>query len=124
MSKTNQKHMDEILRDFLVSFTAIGAIAGILYVILMTRHRERMTLMEKGLTPKEFNNSLAVISATLRFGLLMIGIAIGILLGNTVANRMDVPRQGAFSAMMLLFGGISLIISYLIEKSHYKNNQK
>lgn len=112
--------MDEILRDFLVSFIAIGAVFGILYVILMTRHRERMTLMDKGLTPKEFNNNLAVISATLRFGLLMIGVSLGILLGNSAANHWDVPRQGAFIAMMLLFGGISLIISYSIEKYHSK----
>ncbi len=112
--------MDEILRDFLVSFIAIAAIFGILYVIIMTRHRERMTLMDKGLTPKEFNNNLAVISASLRFGLLMIGVAVGILLSNRVASHWDVPRQGAFIAMMLLFGGISLIISYRIEKSQSK----
>jgi hypothetical protein len=112
--------MDEILRDFLVSFIAIAALFGILYVIIMTRHRERIMLMDKGLTPKEFNNNLAVISASLRFGLLMIGVAIGILLGNSVALHWNVPRQGAFISMMLLFGGISLIISYSIEKSQSK----
>jgi preprotein translocase subunit YajC len=112
--------MDEILRDFLVSFLAIGAIFGIFYVIVLTRHRERMALMDKGLTPKEFNNHVRVISATLRFGLLMVGVAIGILLGNTVAQHWDVPREGAFIAMMLFFGGISLIISYRLEKSQAK----
>jgi preprotein translocase subunit YajC len=112
--------MDEILRDFLVSLIAIAAIFGILYVIIMTRHRERMALMSKGLSPKEFNNNPAIISASLRFGLLMIGVAIGILMGNSVASHWDVPRQGAFIAMMLLFGGISLIISYSIEKSQSK----
>ncbi len=112
--------MDEILRDFLVSLIAIAALFGILYVIVMTRHRERMALMDKGLTPKEFNNNPAVVSASLRFGLLMIGVAVGILLGNRVALHWDVPRQGAFIAMMLLFGGISLVISYTIEKSQSK----
>ncbi|MFN8355129.1 MAG: DUF6249 domain-containing protein [Spirosomataceae bacterium] len=108
--------MDEILRDFLVSIAAIAAIFGILYVIFLTRHRERMALMEKGLSPRDFNNPNSILSATLRYGLLLIGIAIGIMLGNTVARLFDVPRQGAFIAMMFLFGGISLIVSYLIEK--------
>jgi hypothetical protein len=108
--------MDEILRDFLVSFASIAAIFGILYVFLMSRHRERMSLMERGLSPQDFNNPSIMLAATLRYGLLFIGIAIGIMLGNTVAKNFDVPRQGAFIAMMFLFGGISLIISWFIEK--------
>ena len=110
--------MDEIIRDLLVSVAAIAAIFGILYVFLMTRYKERMSLMERGLSPKEFNNKNSVQSATLRFGLLLIGISVGIMLGNFVATHFDVPREGAFIAMMFLFGGISLVISYLIEKSH------
>ena len=113
--------MDEILRDFLVSFVAIGAIFGILYVLLMTRYKERMSLMEKGLSPNEFNNKSAIQSATLRFGLLLIGTSIGIMLGNFVAAHFDVPRQGAFIAMMFLFGGISLVVSYLLEKRSDKS---
>lgn len=108
--------MDEILRDTIVSIIAIAAVFGILYVILMTRHRERMTLMDRGLSPKDFNNRSMMLSTTLRYGLLLIGVALGIMLGNTVARHFDVPRQGAFIAMMFLFGGISLVLSYLIEK--------
>ena len=108
--------MDEILRDFLVSVAAIGAIFGILYVFLLTRYKERMALMERGLSPNEFNSKKSVQSATLRVGLLLVGISIGILLGNFVAKHFAVPTEGAFIAMMFLFGGISLIISYSIEK--------
>jgi preprotein translocase subunit YajC len=108
--------MDEILRDCIVSLVAISAIFGILYVLLLTRHRERMALMERGLSSAEFSNKNNVLSATLRYGLLFIGIAIGILFGNFAANLFDVPRQGAFIAMIFLFGGISLIISFLIDR--------
>ena len=113
--------MHEILRDFLVSTVAIAAIFGIIYVVLMTRHRERMSLLNRGLTPKEFHNRNAIISATLRYGLLLIGIAIGILLGNFASEHLDVPRQGAFLAMILLFGGLGLVISYLIERKKNKD---
>ncbi len=42
--------------------------------------------MERGLSPKDFNNKNAVQSATLRCGLLLIGTSIGIMLGNFVAS--------------------------------------
>jgi len=113
--------MDEIMRDLLVSVAAIGAIFGILYVFLMTRFKERMSLMERGLSPKEFTNKNSVQSATLRFGLLFIGISAGIMSGNFVAGHFDVPREGAFIAMMFLFGGTSLVTSYLIEKRNNKS---
>jgi hypothetical protein len=113
--------MDEIIRDLLVSVVAIGAIFGILYVFLMTRYKERMALMDRGLSPKEFNNKNSAQSAVLRFGLLLTGISIGIMSGNFVAKHFDVPREGAFIAMMFLFGGISLIVSYLIEKRSNKS---
>jgi len=113
--------MDEILRDCIVGLTSIAAVFGILYSMLMTRHRERMSLMEKGLSPKDFNNRSYMLSATLKYGLLCIGIATGIMLGNFVANHFDVPRQGAFIAMIFLFGGISLLLSYIIELKINKN---
>lgn len=109
--------MDEISRDMIVGVAAIAAIFTLIYVLLMTRYKERMALMEKGLSPKEFNNKNAALSATLRFGLLMIGISIGIMLGNFVSRYFDVPRNAAFIAMMFLFGGIGLVVSYLIEKT-------
>ena len=113
--------MDEILRDCIVGLSSIAAIFGILYSLLVTRHRERMSLMEKGLSPKDFNNHSYMLSATLRYGLLCVGVAIGIMLGNFVALHFDVPREGAFIAMIFLFGGISLLTSYAIERKKNKN---
>lgn len=108
--------MDEILRDCIVSITAFGSVFGTLYVLLMTRHRERMSLMERGLSTAEFFNQKSTLSATLRYGLFLIGVGVGILFGNFAQTHFDVPRQGAFLAMIFLFGGISLIISFLIER--------
>ena len=113
--------MDETLRDFIVGSASIAAVIGILYILLVTRHRERMSLMERGLSPKDFNNRSFMLSTTLKYGLLCIGIALGILLGNFVARHFDVPREGAFIAMIFLFGGISLLVSYLIELKNIKN---
>lgn len=108
--------MDEIVRDCIVSLTTILAIAGILYVFLMTRHRERMALMERGLSPDQFSNKKNIFRATLRYGLLGVGIAIGFLMSNFVNRHFDVPINVAFLSMIFFFGGISLIVSFLIDR--------
>jgi hypothetical protein len=113
--------MDEILRDFIVGIASISAVFGILYILLMTRHRERMSLMERGLSPKDFNNRSFMLSATLKYALLSIGVSMGIMLGNFAERNFDVPRQGAFIAMIFLFGGIGLLISYFIEQKTNRN---
>lgn len=106
----------KLLRDCIVSITAIAALFGILYALFMARYRERMYLMERGLSPAVFSNKKGVLWATLRYGLLCIGIAIGILMGNFTSNVFDIRPQGAFLAMIFLWGGISLIDSFLIER--------
>jgi len=107
--------MDEILRDFLVSLSAFAAIFGIIYVFLMTRFKERMSMIEKGvdaslLTPKNAS------SPTLKFGMLFVGIALGLLTANLLTKNDIMFRSVAYFSMMFLFGGISLILNYVIER--------
>ena len=78
-----------------------------------------MTLMEKGADPSIFNventgNKLI----TLKWGLILIGLALGLLLGRILEVYgvfVDAEEVGYFS-MLFLFGGIALVISYFIEK--------
>ena len=107
--------MDEILRDFLVSLSAFIAIFGIIYVFLMTRFKERMSMIEKGVDASLLASKNAS-SPTLKFGMLFVGVSLGLLTGNLLAkNDILVPGVAYFS-MMFLFGGISLILNYIIER--------
>jgi hypothetical protein len=111
--------MHEITRDFLVSIAAFAAIFGIAYVFLMTRYRERMGMLEKGLDPNTFANKKS--SQTLRWGMLSVGIAIGILLGNVLHKNDVLDKSVAYLSMIFLFGGSSLILNYFYESKAKTN---
>ncbi len=112
--------MQDITRDLFVSIAAFAAIFGIVYVFLMTRHRERMSMLEKGVDPSLFTPKGHSQSYTLKLGMLSTGVALGILFGNMLHKVSDIERGPAFLSMVFLFGGLSLIANYTIDR---KNKQ-
>ena len=108
--------MHDITRDFLVSLAAFATIFGIIYIIVMTRYRERMSMLEKGVTPSTFDPKISFGSSTLKFGMLSVGIAFGILAGNVLYKNEIIERAPAFFAMIFLFGGLSLILNFVIDR--------
>jgi hypothetical protein len=109
--------MDEILRDALVSIAAFAGIFGIVYVYLTARNRERMLMIERGTdASKLFNSRGRLQLQTLKFGMLSVGVALGILVGNILNNNFDINRGVAFFSMIFLFGGLSLIAHFLIDR--------
>lgn len=99
-----------------ISVAAFAAIFGIVYVFLMTRHRERIALIEKGADASIFTDRNQAFYPTLKFGMLFVGIALGILTGNWLDKTYDFSKGVAFLAMVFLFGGISLVLNFLIER--------
>jgi len=107
--------MHEITRDFLVSLSAFATLFGIVYIIAITRYRERMTMLEKGVDPSTFAGPKTT-SQTLKFGLLSVGIAMGILVGDLLYENDILDRVPAFFSMLFLFGGLSLIVDFVIQR--------
>ncbi len=96
-------------------------IFGFIYAIvyLGVRRKERMALLEKGADANYFitkKNS----STALKFGMLFVGVAIGILLGNILEAYTRLQEEVAYFSMIFLFGGLGLIINYFIEKKENK----
>lgn len=111
--------MQEVTRDAIVSITLFAAVFGMVYVFLITRHRERMTILEKSMDYPfpitNFNN------ITLKFGMLLVGLAISFLIIYGV-EACGIHSDAINVAMVCLFGGLSLIASYvMVEK---KNKQQ
>ena len=105
----------------LVSVAAFLGVFGIVYVFLMTRHRERIALIEKGADASIFTDKNQVYYPTLKFGMLFVGIALGILLGNWLDKTYEFSKGVAYLARVFLFGGLSLILNFLIERSLNKS---
>jgi len=106
--------LDDI-KHIIISVASILAGFGIIYVFLMTRYKERMAMIEKNVDASFFV-SKGSISPTLKFGMFFVGIALGILAAEIVHDLLGLSRGISLLSMIFLFGGISLIANFLIER--------
>jgi F0F1-type ATP synthase assembly protein I len=73
-----------------------------------TRHSERMALINSGRTAKIFDSSDTETNKALKFGLFLLSIGLGLLVGLLVDRMLDSEPSGVFVSIFI-FGGISLI---------------
>jgi len=106
--------------EFLIPIAFFAMIYGIVY--LLVRRKERVTLIEKGTNAKIFESSRQ--PSSLKWGLLLVGIGLGILLGKVLAVYTTLDEEPAFFSMICLFGGIGLITYHLIAKKVEDPQQK
>jgi len=101
------------MHDLVAILVPLGGMAltfGIIYFVVTTRHRERMRLIESGADPKLFYDKKQRMGAALKFGALLIGIGVGVVLGNLLDNAAVLDEDVAYPAMVLIFGGTGLIV--------------
>ncbi len=104
------------LQPVLILMVIFGSILGIVY--LSNRKKERMAIIERGLDPKKYLDNKTSRDLSLKYGLLLIGVALGILIGNILSvteSFIDVPEAAYFS-MIFLFGGLALVINHFLAK--------
>jgi hypothetical protein len=102
------------MKDFLgpgsvlaVLFLATGYT---IYTFIKASHLERMAKIEKGICTEPSTNQTKFLG--LKIGMLMIGIACGILLAYALEQTTNIKGEVFYPSFLLLFGGISLIISF------------
>lgn len=108
------------LTPVLVLLIIFGFIYGI--VNLAVKKKERMMLLEKGADPKTFYYEPTRITA-LKWGLFLIGIALGIFLGNILSATTILDEEVAYFSMIFLFGGIALVVSHFMEKKQIQKKE-
>jgi len=108
----------------IVFIALIAAVFGIMYNFYSTRHKERLALIEKGAdaslfnTGKEGSRSGANWSKfTLKMGMLAMGVAVGIVVGAILSNANILNEDANYPAMIFFFGGLSLVVFYLIDRN-------
>ena len=104
------------LTPILVLLVIFGAIVAMVY--LGIRKKERMAMLEKGVDASVFFTPKKRNSYALKYGLLLIGVALGILIGNILAttNAFMYEKEAAYFSMIFLFGGLALVIYYFMAK--------
>lgn len=91
---------------------------GIAYYFFTTRHKERMALIEKNLSPDLFKGEGNHLLFIPMLGIVSIGIAAGILTGALIVPLVNIPDVWVMSMSIFLWLGISLMICYFFLKSH------
>jgi len=98
---------------------AIISVFGIipLIVFLVHRHKERQALIEKGMDMSLLvGEKKCSTLQSLKFGILLIGLAIGILIGNILDAYTGLNEEVSYFSMIFLFGGLALLIFYALAK--------
>jgi ABC-type Fe3+ transport system permease subunit len=103
------------MEDVLVPVSLFLMIFAILYVYFTTRNKERMALIEKGADPKLFKSEpKSSHYATFKWGLFMVGVALGIFLGVLFDEYSSLDEVSMYFSMILICGGIALVLAYLL----------
>lgn len=109
--------------EILIPITFFLSLFGVLYVYFNTRHKERMSMIEKGADASLFQSKKGYSNASMRFGMFLIGIALGILMGNILTETTSLQEEVAYFSMIFLFGGMSLVSYYMfIERKKVGND--
>jgi F0F1-type ATP synthase membrane subunit c/vacuolar-type H+-ATPase subunit K len=95
------------------------------YIHITHRNKERLALIEKGAdaslfnTGKEGKSFVNWTKFTLKLGMFLTGIGLGIIAGAILESAAVFPSEEAgYFSMILIFGGLGLILFYVI---HRKN---
>ncbi len=101
--------------DIVVPVSLFLMIFAIVYVIYTTRNKERMALIERGADPKLFKSmSRGSGYSDFKWGLFMVGIAIGVFLGVLIEQNTTLEPEHMYIAMILVCGGLALMAAYLL----------
>jgi len=102
---------------------AFAMVFGLRYL----SNKENMAMIERGINPRRENQNTAAARLfaprpflTLKFGLLFVGLGIGLLLALAVTILCHLTTQQAvavYFGFLSIFGGLGLIVSYAIEKN-------
>lgn len=95
---------------------AMATIFGIVYIVVTARNRERMSMIEKGVNPKDFLSAGPNVYGILKWALLLVGVGLGLFVGSLFDTYSRVPEPPAYFGSALFFGGIGLAIAFLISR--------
>ena len=105
-----------MLTDILVPISSFALAFGIIYIIFTSRNRERMAMIDKGMNPKDQSAGKPNSHGILKWALLLGGVGFGLFIGSLFETYTEIPEVPAYFASALFFGGLGLLVAFLILK--------
>jgi hypothetical protein len=116
--------------DFLVPIFLFGGSAVVLWKFVDARHRERMSIIEKGLVKEDLKYLYtrgvwkANPYSSLKWGMLAAFIGIGTLISAFISQYTWNHEDQITVGTIFLFGGLGLVVFYLIAKKKMEQDEK
>jgi hypothetical protein len=100
--------------ELLVPIAFFAMVFGIVYLAI--RRKERRQLIEKGMDASLLEPKHTTNYSSLKWGMLFVGIGVGILLGKIIAAYSCMGEEASVFSMICLFGGLALVIYHFMER--------
>jgi hypothetical protein len=106
------------MEPILVVFIIFGSVGLILWKYIDTRHKERMGMIDKGMSTAELRGNPVPFFrpnalTNLKWGLLALFVGVGILTASYIEEQYGY-EESVYPALMLIFGGVALIAFYTV----------
>ena len=108
--------------EVIVPIFLFGGTAAVLWKFFETRHKERMTIIEKGLVNEDLKHLYSKSAwktnplSSLKYGMLAAFIGVGILFSAFLSQLYFSHEEQITAGTIFLFGGMGLITFYAIAK--------
>ncbi len=109
----------------LLLLVAVILIVSLVYILVSTRHKEKLVLLNKGLNPKDYLED-RFLPNTLRIGCLLLGVGIGFMCAMFIDEYAipEIDNPAIYPAFVLSFGGIGLLIFHRVYKKQKKQSNQ
>ncbi|WPU99536.1 DUF6249 domain-containing protein [Mucilaginibacter sp. cycad4] len=112
-----------VLAGIIIPLSLFAMIFGIVYL----NKREKLAMIERNMDPRSYKPQSAPYQ-NLKWGLLLIGSGIGLflayVLNRSVFNSFDDDVFFLYVALIAIFGGAGLFLSYRIEKKEVLDKEE
>lgn len=115
--------------EVLIPLTIFGGSALVAYKYFDGRHKERMAMIEKGVSASELKAASGSgflkmhPLANLKWGLVFLFVGAGILFANMIRDWTRMDEGGLIFSSILISGGLAFVLFYVIANAKMKKGE-